>query len=38
MADMILANPQPKRSRLKRLRKYRLHLFGISVTAPEFNT
>ncbi len=33
MADMILANPQPKRSRLKRLRKYRLHLLGISVTA-----
>ena len=33
VADMILANPQPKRSRLKRLRKYRLHLLGISVTA-----
>ena len=33
MADMILANPKPKRARLKRLRKYRLHLLGISVTA-----
>ncbi|MBU5235086.1 hypothetical protein, partial [Vibrio cholerae] len=33
MADMILAKRQPERSRLKRLRKYRLHLLGISVTA-----
>ena len=30
MADMILANPQPK---LKRLRKYRLPLLGIAVTS-----
>lgn len=33
VADMTLANPKPKRARLKRLKKYRLHLLGITVTA-----
>jgi phosphohistidine phosphatase SixA len=32
VADMILAKPQPKRARLERLKKYRLHLLGIAVT------
>ena len=31
MADMILANPKPKWARLKRLKKYRLPVLGISV-------
>ena len=31
MADMILANPKPKWARLKRLKKYRLPVLGISL-------
>ncbi|MCK3865334.1 histidine phosphatase family protein [Pseudomonas sp. B329] len=31
VADMILANPKPKWARLKRLKKYRLPVLGISV-------
>lgn len=33
MADMILANPKPKWARLKRLKKYRLHMLGITMTS-----
>ncbi|WP_124401191.1 histidine phosphatase family protein [Pseudomonas synxantha] len=33
VADMTLANPKLKWARLKRLKKYRLHLLGMTVTA-----